>query len=793
MNNGAFGENFPYSNFHDLNMDWIIKIAKDFLDQYTSIQTTIDNGITELENKATSLEELLDQWYDTHSEDIANQLADALEDLNNWYTEHQNYLNTYLIDSIREFNASAEAKAEETLESIPEDYTELSNKVNYISEYTYNLFPYESTGDFLQQKEYDFELPAGTYTLYAITETDNIDRDGMNVVFVYANDSITSVRLRKNQVSRSAFTLTSNCVKIRFQSADGYPYSAGYTGNYSNIMIYSGTEYKEYIPHIIAVDDKCRNILEEKQDYLFTFEQEFDATYASGAVDYSGVHNPSGVGRTTQISVEPDSIIKITGHKFNQYFPLGIFYHDSDFIEVIPGTFANDTDHTVILRVPTNANSVIVNGDSDSKLATVSKIRKYTNNDFDNIIVNSDNKWTLDKDIIIDDTSVLLDFHLKAGTYTLKLLGYSNSDTQTMAVYFYDRAGNALNVNYNKNYYYPIIFTLTQDCVQVRFYAGNSYGTSTGKNGEVHNISISEGYINPPYEYPYTAKDTVARSQLNNYWYGKKIVWFGTSIPAGRTDSDGNRIAYPNMIGDYLGAKVYNEAIGSSGVRFGAHDYSTENDPRGLAGCWALETMLSLSASVPEKEQIMTDWDSKWKNILPGANSVDITNNRQMYLNSSWDICLAKYLSGGLIGQCDLYIFDHGHNDIIVSGDSSELTDVPPVRPNRAYFLGAMDFLITKILEDNPRARIMFIGHYENDRKTGVSEAQEMLNSIWGYPLCKTWEKMGWSQNTVTINNETKTITQIWMPDDIHPASDLTNKALKHYRDVVGAFIKNNP
>ena len=27
MNGGAFGENFPYSNFHDLNMDWIIKIA----------------------------------------------------------------------------------------------------------------------------------------------------------------------------------------------------------------------------------------------------------------------------------------------------------------------------------------------------------------------------------------------------------------------------------------------------------------------------------------------------------------------------------------------------------------------------------------------------------------------------------------------------------------------------------------------------------------------------------------------------------------------------------------------
>ena len=64
MNNGAFGENFPYSNFHDLNMDWIIKIAKDFLDQYTHIQETIDTGLENLDNKAEELENLLQQQFD---------------------------------------------------------------------------------------------------------------------------------------------------------------------------------------------------------------------------------------------------------------------------------------------------------------------------------------------------------------------------------------------------------------------------------------------------------------------------------------------------------------------------------------------------------------------------------------------------------------------------------------------------------------------------------------------------------------------------------------------------------
>lgn len=137
MNTGAFGENFPYSNFHDLNMDWIIKIAKDFLDQYTHIQEVIANGeeslqnlttsgLEQLQTKADTLEALLQQWYDTHSEDIANQLADALEDLNNWYTEHSQDIANKLEDAVNSFNEQAVAIGQEVIDSIPQDYSDVS-------------------------------------------------------------------------------------------------------------------------------------------------------------------------------------------------------------------------------------------------------------------------------------------------------------------------------------------------------------------------------------------------------------------------------------------------------------------------------------------------------------------------------------------------------------------------------------------------------------------------------------------------------------------------------------------
>lgn len=122
-------EGMPYTNFHELNTDWIIKIAKDFLDQYTNIQQTITQGLEDLESKEQQLEALLDAWYTEHSDDIANQLADALRDLNAWYTEHQGYLDQTLQDNITAFGAAADAKAAETIATIPDDYSALSAQV----------------------------------------------------------------------------------------------------------------------------------------------------------------------------------------------------------------------------------------------------------------------------------------------------------------------------------------------------------------------------------------------------------------------------------------------------------------------------------------------------------------------------------------------------------------------------------------------------------------------------------------------------------------------------------------
>lgn len=182
MNNGAFGENFPYSNFHDLNMDWIIKIAKDFLDQYTHIQQIIEDGeqsltnltesgLEQLQEKADNLEELLQNWYDSHSEDIANQLAEALADLNEWYNTHSEDIANELETAITNFNSRAEQIVQAVIEDIPADYTVLASRVDdvnkdLLAELTYSIMPTEPTGHGLYLVDGSYEANAQYDSFY---------------------------------------------------------------------------------------------------------------------------------------------------------------------------------------------------------------------------------------------------------------------------------------------------------------------------------------------------------------------------------------------------------------------------------------------------------------------------------------------------------------------------------------------------------------------------------------------------------------------------------------------------
>ena len=83
-----FGEKMPYTNFHDLNLDWILKTVRDFEDHYSEISEAIEDGKSQLEEKTTIEEGKIEAKSDAEQENIsehADDEKDAISDLAEQY------------------------------------------------------------------------------------------------------------------------------------------------------------------------------------------------------------------------------------------------------------------------------------------------------------------------------------------------------------------------------------------------------------------------------------------------------------------------------------------------------------------------------------------------------------------------------------------------------------------------------------------------------------------------------------------------------------------------------------
>lgn len=79
----SFGERVPYTNYHDLNLDWILKVMKDFNIKYNNIDTTITEG-----------KETLDNTISQGLTDIQIAKSQAINQMNNIA---ENYSKRYII------------------------------------------------------------------------------------------------------------------------------------------------------------------------------------------------------------------------------------------------------------------------------------------------------------------------------------------------------------------------------------------------------------------------------------------------------------------------------------------------------------------------------------------------------------------------------------------------------------------------------------------------------------------------------------------------------------------------
>lgn len=156
---------------------------------------------------------------------------------------------------------------------------------------------------------------------------------------------------------------------------------------------------------------------------------------------------------------------------------------------------------------------------------------------------------------------------------------------------------------------------------------------------------------------------------------GKKIVWFGTSIPAGGKNGIEVADSYPVYIGKMLDATVYNEAVGSSCLHCKNKNRISERNPYGFVENFE-GVSRCLTNTLDEMEWIIAhynDTDVFTKNVPFTLSDED----KEFIRSCSYEKKINKYLTENNFP--DLWIIDHGHNDTI--SDAQELQYEPMEMP----------------------------------------------------------------------------------------------------------------
>lgn len=289
-----------------------------------------------------------------------------------------------------------------------------------------------------------------------------------------------------------------------------------------------------------------------------------------------------------------------------------------------------------------------------------------------------------------------------------------------------------------------------------------------------------------------------------SYWKNKKIVWLGTSIPAGGLTGFFNNNAYPQRVGKILGATVYNEAIGSSCIHCKNPNLISSSNPYGFISNFE-KVSRCLTNTIEEMNWIVNNYNSS---IFTSGKPASAPNGATIR-GYSWENKINKYKNENI----DLWVIDHGFNDFGYADYLDESKYNEYGKNNLYTFQGAFDFIISKIKDMNPFARIVIIGNYENQNRPEIAEYQEKIAKRYSLPLFKQWEVYGWSQETIEpygkwvadsenpslYNWVTTTEKQsaipylyLWLPDKVHPHTDKSGNTLRFMAEHNAQWLDNN-
>lgn len=555
------------------------------------------------------------------------------------------------------------------------------------------------------------------------------------------------------------------------------------------------TPYEKYnvsIPRIKELNKVLPNLYHEK--VLIGNRYGTYGYYAKGKL--------TGDGVLTSIDyiVEGCSRIKLK-RPITQYYDIFDFLDKDRNVINYVHYYSNISKFDEIIDVPINAVYLVVSGLSNVNDVEVKSIENTPiTNEKTKISPeikkegyhNSNGEWIMDgtgKTYIFNVKGSLLAYVKVKGNQYIQAVTPLNDNFEDIENVYYKNTEYLYNDNVVTEYAYPTngVSYLAVSCYNLQ--------VETINVEVVSNEFVIELYNN------YTKLKNKIESDNSNFWFNKKIVWFGTSIPAGGLYGLNNEDSYPNRVGKILGATLFNEAVGSSSLVAKRKSLISKNNPYGFIDNFEAVSR-AMCLTTEEKRWIINNYNNT--NVFSQTAPDKLSeSDKQFILSCSYQTKLDKYLTEETLP--DLFVFDHGHNDLITT-ESQEIEETYDSNsPDLYTFRGCMDFLIKRILAFNPHAKIIIIGEYENDLYPKISKYQNDVAIKYNFPICKQWEMYGWTQNKITtkhkwvdgyfvesLEDNTMTILNSWLPDNVHPSSDYSGKASEYMAEHLATWIKSN-
>jgi hypothetical protein len=575
----------------------------------------------------------------------------------------------------------------------------------------------------------------------------------------------------------------------------------------------SGHVYKNIGSNIRTNFNKIDNTLDND-------EKEIDIELEMQQGVLSKNNSIASIGVRACITVEIGYTYKISGYVYNETYPLALELDNEGNIINSINISGNDLVVNDYIYKPNNANvsTIVVNGHKKIEVKKVIKetiketVSKIVNNKIDN-----NNKYLIRDAVNIDstiDSGVLskggtltnvgchVELKVKKGE-TYHINGYVYSENYPLIIEK-DVNGNIVGfkVNeYNDKVINDYIYTISENVYSITVNSSNEENLVIIREEIVNTKEYIDNQIEDTKEYiDNQIEDTkeCIDKQIEKF-NGKKIAWFGTSIPAGGYVGLDNANSYPMMIGEKLGAIVYNESIGSSCLCCRKENQVSSKNPYGFNGNFE-QVSRCLTNTIEEMQWIIDNWNSDiWTSNKPLSKPAgDVA---AQILDNSYENKLMRRLGEG---RCDLYVIDHGHNeDFWVKG--VDYINQPQDIYSKFSIQGCFNFIINLILNDNPKARILGVGEYEKQKNPQIKQLQEVYTEYWSIPLLPLYDLTGFSQRKVNTryswvngkwtydgNEKEMSILDIWIPDKIHPHSDKSGKCLEYLANIIGNWIEKN-